>query len=83
MIYGRVTDNSAENRDATRTLGMHCVATDTPVTTRSAAKRPQDTQGQHRDASGRLKDTPDGFTDLADTHGWGLRIFIFLVDVNR
>ena len=38
--------------------------------------------GQHRDASGRLKDTTDGITDLADTDGWGLRIFIFLTDVS-
>ena len=48
----------------------------------SAAERPQDMPRQHRDASGRRKDTPDGFTDLADTHGWGLRIFISLVDVS-
>ena len=54
----------------------------TSVTTRRAAERPQDMPGQHRDASGRLKDTPDGFTDLADTHGWGLQIFIFLADVS-
>ena len=51
------------------------------VTTRSAAERPQDTPGQHRDASGRLKDTTDGFMDLADTHGWGLWIFISIADV--
>ena len=25
------------------------------------------TPGQHRDASGRRKDTPDGYTDLAET----------------
>ena len=37
------------------------------MTTRSAAERPQDTPGQHRDASGHLKDTPDGLTDLVDT----------------
>ena len=29
----------------------------------------QDTPGQHRDASGRCTDTPDGYTDLAETHG--------------
>ena len=52
------------------------------MTTRSAAETPQDTPGQHRDASGHLKDAPDGFTDLANTHGWGLRIFIFLADVS-
>ena len=52
------------------------------MTTRSAAETPQDIQGQHRDASGRLKDAPDGYTDLADTHGWGLWIFISLADVS-
>ena len=52
------------------------------MTTHSAGERPQDMPGQHRDASGHLKDTPDGFTDLADTHRWGLRISIFLVDVS-
>ena len=52
------------------------------VTTRNAAETPQDIPGQHGDASGRLKDTPDGFTDLADTHRWGLWIFIFLADVS-
>ena len=52
------------------------------MTSRSAVERPQDMPGQHRDASGRLKDTPDGFTDLADTHGWVLRIFISLTDVS-
>ena len=31
---------------------------------------------QLRDASGCCKDTPDGYTDLAETHGWGLWIFI-------
>ena len=44
------------------------------VTTCSAAETPEDMQRQHRDASGRLKDTLDGHTDLAETHGWGLRI---------
>ena len=35
-----------------------------------------------RDASRRLKDTPDGYKDLADTHGLGLWIVIFLADVS-
>ena len=52
------------------------------MTTHSAAERPQDMPGQHRDASRHLKDTLDGFTDLADTHGWGLRIFISLADIS-
>ena len=52
------------------------------MTTHTAAEAPQGTPGQHRDASGHLKDTPDGYTDLAETHGWGLRIFIFLADVS-
>ena len=52
------------------------------MTTRSAEETPQDTPGQHRDASGHLKDTLDGFTDLADTHRLGLQIFIFLADVS-
>ena len=51
-------------------------------TTRSAAETPQDTQGQHRDASGRLKDNPDGYTGLAEIHRWGLRIIFFLTDVS-
>ena len=46
-----------------------------------AAEASQDMPGQHRDVSGHLKDTPDGYTDLADTHRWDLRIFIFLMDV--
>ena len=54
----------------------------TSVTTRSTAETPQDTPGQHRDASGRLKNAPDGYTDLADTHKWDLRIFISLADVS-
>ena len=52
------------------------------MTTRSAAETLQDTPGQHRDASGRLKDAPDGYTDLAETRGWGLWIFISLTDVS-
>ena len=42
----------------------------------------QEKPGQQRDASRHHKDTPDGFMDLADTHGWGLRIFISLADVS-
>ena len=52
------------------------------MTTRSSAETPRDTPGQPRDESGCLRNTPDGYTDIADTHGWGLRIFIFLVDVS-
>ena len=51
------------------------------MATRCAAEAPQDTPGQYRDASGRRKDTPDGYTDLAETHGWGSRIFISLAGV--
>ena len=53
----------------------------TSVTTCSAVAAPQ-APGQHIDASGRRKDMPDGYTDLADTHGWSLQIFIFLVHVS-
>ena len=52
------------------------------MTTRSAAETLQETPGQDRDASDCHKDTPDGYTDLADTHRWGLRIVIFLADVS-
>ena len=52
------------------------------MTTRSVVERPQDMPGQHRDASGCLKDNLDGFTDLADTHGWSLLIFISLADAS-
>ena len=54
----------------------------TSVTIRSAMETTQDMPLQHRDASGHLKDAPDGYMDLADTHGWGLQIFIFLADVS-
>ena len=67
-------------RNAFRSLRM--TPGHTSVTTRSVAEAPQDTTGQHRDVSGHLKDTRGGYTDLADTHGWGLRNFIFLVDVS-
>ena len=87
MIYGCVTDHSTDKKDTTRTFrdAFHCLRMTpkyTSVTTCSAAEIPQDMLGQHKDASGRLKDTPDGFTDLADTRGWGLRIFILLADVS-
>ena len=36
------------------------------MATHSVAKAPQDTPGQYRDASGRRKDTLDGYTDLAE-----------------
>ena len=37
--------------------------------THSAAETLQETPGLHRDPQGRLKDAPDGFTDLVDTLG--------------
>ena len=48
----------------------------------SAVETPPDTPGQHRDASGCRKDTPDGYMDLTETQGWGLRIFISLADIS-
>ena len=51
------------------------------MTTHSAADMPQDTPGQHMDALEHLKDTPDGYTDPVETHGWGLQIFNLLMDV--
>ena len=50
----------------------------TSVTTRSAAETLQDMPGLHRDPQGRVNDAPDGFTDIADSRG--LRIHIFLAD---
>ena len=52
------------------------------MTTRSVVETPQDKSGQHRDASRHLKNTPDGLTDLADTHRWGLQILIFIADLS-
>ena len=52
------------------------------MTTRSAVETLQDMPGLHRDVQGCLKDTPDGYTDLTDTRGWGLRIIIFLANVS-
>ena len=52
------------------------------MATRCATEAPQDTPEQYRDASGRRKDTLDGYTDLVQTHGWGLRIFISLSDIS-
>ena len=50
------------------------------MTSRSAVETLHDMSGQDKDVPGRLKDTPDGYTDLVDTHGWGLQIIIFLAD---
>ena len=52
------------------------------VTTHSAAETLQDMPGLHRDVLGCFKDTPDGYTDLADTREWGLMIVVFLADVS-
>ena len=52
------------------------------MTTHSVPETPQDMPGQHRDVSGHLKDALDGYTDLAETCGWDLQIFISLADVN-
>ena len=84
MICGGVGDNSPDNKNATRDA-LRCLQLTSgysSVTSRNAAERPQDMPGQHRDASGCLKDTLDGFKHLADIHGWGLRIFTSLADVS-
>ena len=52
------------------------------MTTSSVMETPQDTPGQHRDASGCLKDAPDGYTDLVETRRLGLLIFISFADVS-
>ena len=52
------------------------------MTTHSAMEILRDMPGQHKDAPECLKDTPDGYTDLADTGGWGVQIVIFLADVS-
>ena len=77
--YGCTTDHSMDDKDAR----IRITPKYTSITTRSVAETPKDMQRQHMDASGRLKDTPDGYTDLAETHGLGLRIFIFLMDVSQ
>ena len=54
MIYGRATDNSMDDKDATRTLGTRFFAFGyTSVTIHSAAETLP----------------PDGFADLVDTRG--------------
>ena len=35
--------------------------------------------GRHKDAPGHLKDVVDGFKDVRDTRGWGLRTIIVIV----
>ena len=52
------------------------------MTTHSAAETTKDKPGQHRNASGRLKEALNRYTDLVETRGWGLRIFISLADVS-
>ena len=59
VIYGCVTDNSPDNRDATRTLGMHCVACGWPPDTppwppavrRKDLRTCQDNIGMHQDVA--------------------------------
>ena len=48
----------------------------------SAAEKLKDKPGLHRDDPGCLKDTLDGFTDIADICRWGIRIKIFLANVS-
>ena len=79
MIYGYATKNSTGDKDVTRTFRdafyrLLMTRRYTSVTTRSAAETFPDTSRLHRDPPGSLKDAPDGFTDHADTRGWGLRI---------
>ena len=55
----------------------------TSVTTRSAVETPQDTPGQHRDASGRLMDTPDGSVNM-DRHNRNLvQLQLLLLEMER
>ena len=82
MIYGYGTDLSPDDGIPQGCQGCLWMTSGySPGTTRSSTEAPQDTLGQHRDASGRRKDTPDGYMDLAETHGWGLRIIFFPADV--
>ena len=81
MIYECATENSTDDKDAIRTLGMRFVVCGSPVDT-CAVKTPQDMPGLHRDVQGYPKYTPGGFTDLAETRECGLRIKSFLVDVS-
>ena len=74
MIYRRDADNSTDDTDARRNVRdtfccLRMTSGYTSVTTRSVAETPQDTPGQHRDASGHIKDAPDRYTDLAETRG--------------
>ena len=73
MIYGHDTDNSMDDTDARRTLGtfraLRMTSGYTSVTTCSAVETPQNAPGQYIDASGHIKDAPDGYTDLAETRG--------------
>ena len=80
MIYRRATENSTDDKDATRNVFCHLRITRgyTSVTTRSAAETRQGYTGMPQD----VKDTPDGFTDLADNRRWGLRIKLFVADVS-
>ena len=76
MIYGRAPENCTDDTDATRMLGTHfahlwITSGYMSVTTHSSAETFQDKPGLHRDAPGRLKVTPDGFADFADSHGRG------------
>ena len=64
------------------TLGTCFFACGWPLDTRSAAETLQDMPGHYKDAQGRVKDTLDGYMDLTDISGWGLRIVIFLADVS-
>ena len=70
-------DHSTDDKDATRMLGTRFVDCGLPP----VHVHDTDMPGQHRDASGRLKDT-SWYTDLVETLGRGLRILIFLADVS-
>ena len=80
VIYRCGTDFSPDDRDDFRCLRI--TSAYSSETTRSETETPPDTSGQRRDTSRNHKDTSDGYTDLAETHGWGLRIFISLADVS-
>ena len=54
----------------------------TPGHVRDHLQCSENTPEQHKDAQGHLKDTPDGYKNLAETHRWGLQIVIFLTDVS-
>ena len=64
------TDNSTDGTDATRTLGILSVDLRIHIHDHpQCGGNTQDTPRRHRDASGCLKDAPDGYTDLAETRG--------------